>query len=400
MLGDGSDGAIRAFESSHRTAAALSEVPIEERLRRTKDLRARFGALAPNEILRAAEKALTVSATSADGDAIEVEFEMDAKEPGKLVGIRLAIGGAGAAVPSRPMTEESRVELVEAVARAVASTYVYPDIGKTMAARIRQALASGAYAQVANEKAMAVRLTEDLRAVSHDRHLSVDFSPADPSLPGGAHSFVPAGADAARDNYAFKKVEVLAGNVGLIRLDLFLNEPEAMKTADAAMAFLEHADAIVFDLRHNGGGDPEMIRHLSSYFFSARTHLNSMVDRDGTIVDDFWTGDVPGKKFRDDLPLFVLTSARTFSGAEEFTYNLRNLKRATIVGETTGGGAHPVRAVRVDDRFIVSVPFLRALNPITKTNWEGVGVTPDVKTAADEALDKALGLARRAIGKR
>src|SRR5262249_6744024 len=149
-------------------------------------------------------------------------------------------------------------------------------------------------------------------------------------------------------------------------------------------------DAIVFDLRQNGGGSPEMIRFLTSYLFEAPTHLNDMVDREGKTVEEWWTTkDVPGRRPKTDVPVYVLTSQRTFSGAEEFSYNLKNLKRATLVGETTGGGAHPVRGEQLNDRFAIRIPFMRACNPITKTNWEGTGVEPDVKVPAAEALDKA-----------
>ena len=124
-----------------------------------------------------------------------------------------------------------------------------------------------------------------------------------------------------------------------------------------------------------------------------------MVDRSGEVVEEFWTMEsVPGRRFANDLPVYVLTSSGTFSWAEEFCYNLQNLKRATIVGEKTGGGAHPVRGVRIDDRIVAGVPFMRARNPISKTNWEGVGIQPDVPTKADEALDRAVELAKKAIG--
>jgi retinol-binding protein 3 len=226
----------------------------------------------------------------------------------------------------------------------------------------------------------------------------VQFAPIGPKP--HEHSYVPQGDEAARDNYAFRKVEVLDKNIGYLRLDLFLNQPDAFRTADAAMAFLRHVDALVFDLRYNGGGDPEMIRYLTSYLFASPTLLNTMMDRNGKIVEEFRTGDVPGAKFRPDLPVYVLTSAHTFSGAEEFAYNLKNLKRATVIGETTGGGAHPVQPIRVSDRFVIGVPYERAVNPITKANWEGVGVQPDVKVSADEALDKALELAHDAGKKR
>ena len=160
--------------------------------------------------------------------------------------------------------------------------------------------------------------------------------------------------------------------------------------AVGAMAFLANCDALIIDLRENGGGSPEMIQLLSSYFFSGEPrHLNSFYYRMDEKTEQYWTQPyVPGAKLAD-TDLYVLTSGYTFSGAEEFTYNLKNMKRATIVGETTGGGAHPVRIEVLNDHFAIGVPYARAVNPISKTNWEGTGVEPDVKVPAAQALAQA-----------
>jgi C-terminal processing protease CtpA/Prc len=159
------------------------------------------------------------------------------------------------------------------------------------------------------------------------------------------------------------------------------------------MTFLSHVDAIIFDLRENGGGDPRMVAMISSYLFDKPTHLNDLYNRKEDFTTQYWTLPyVPGTTLADK-PAFVLTSKSTFSGAEEFTYNLKNLKRATIVGETTGGGAHPVAGHRIDDHFMIGVPYARAVNPISRTNWEGTGVEPDVAVKAADALEKAEELA-------
>ncbi|HEY6414403.1 MAG TPA: S41 family peptidase [Edaphobacter sp.] len=159
------------------------------------------------------------------------------------------------------------------------------------------------------------------------------------------------------------------------------------------MNFLAHTDAVIFDLRENGGGDPKMVSLIATYLFDQPEHLNDLYERKTDTTTQYWTQPfVPGTKL-GDKPVYVLTSNRTFSGAEEFTYDLKNLKRATIVGETTGGGAHPVRGVRVDDHFVVGVPFARAVNPVSKTNWEGTGVEPDVSVKAADALTTAQKLA-------
>jgi C-terminal processing protease CtpA/Prc len=192
-----------------------------------------------------------------------------------------------------------------------------------------------------------------------------------------------------RMNCGFDKVEILSGNVGYLKFDMFGDPDACGPTAIAAMNFLGNVDAIIFDLRANGGGDPKMVAFISSYLFSEPTHLNDLWERKDNSTHQYWTLPyVPGKRL-DGKPAYVLTSSQTFSGAEEFTYNLKNLKRATIVGERTGGGAHPVAGHRIDEHFMIGVPFARAINPISKTNWEGTGVEPDVKVAAADALATA-----------
>jgi retinol-binding protein 3 len=233
--------------------------------------------------------------------------------------------------------------------------------------------------------------------VSHDRHLGVSFSPAALPAPTAGGPSPEARARVRRqleqNNCAFERVERLQGNVGYLKFNAFMDPEVCGATASAAMNFLANVDALVVDLRENGGGDPAMVAYVSSYLFAERTHLNDLWERTTDRTTEYWTRtDVPGKRLAEK-PVYVLTSRRTFSGAEEFSYNLKNLKRATIVGETTGGGAHPVSGQRIDDHFTIGVPFARAINPVSKTNWEGTGVEPDVKVPAADALSTALKLA-------
>jgi C-terminal processing protease CtpA/Prc len=263
---------------------------------------------------------------------------------------------------------------------------------------IRARHKAGDYDSITNGDAFAEKLTADLQAVSKDKHLRVNFSPG--VLPSGPR---PGGPDKDamrrqmdRVNCGFEKAERLSPNIGYLKFNMFANTDICGPTASAAMTFLGSVDALIIDLRENGGGDPKMVAYISSYLFDERTHLNDLYNRKEDKTEEFWTDmDVPGKRLGAAKPVFVLTARRTFSGAEEFTYNLKNLKRATIIGETTGGGAHPVSGHRIDDHFMIGVPFARAINPISKTNWEGTGVEPDVKVAAGEALDVARKMAAK-----
>jgi C-terminal processing protease CtpA/Prc len=164
------------------------------------------------------------------------------------------------------------------------------------------------------------------------------------------------------------------------------------------MHFIEHCDAVIIDLRENGGGSPSMVQLISTYFLEESTHLNSFYIRKTDETRQFWSYNHIDGNRRPDVPLYVLTSRYTFSGAEEFTYNMKNLERATIIGETTGGGAHPTRSyVFPDLKVIASVPFGRAVNPITGTNWEGTGIEPHIAVPQEEALEVARLEAMKAV---
>jgi C-terminal processing protease CtpA/Prc len=200
-------------------------------------------------------------------------------------------------------------------------------------------------------------------------------------------------------NYGFARVERLPGNVGYLDLRSFANAAIGGETAAAAMTLLAHTSALIVDLRQNGGGWPEMVALLTTYLFDQEVvHLNSMYFRQSDKTQQFWTLPyVPGSRFGGKKPVYVLTSNHTFSGAEEFAYNLKQLKRATIIGETTGGGAHPGDVFTLTPHFLVFIPTGRAINPISQENWEGTGVIPDVAVPQEEAFDVALIAALKAI---
>lgn len=313
---------------------------------------------------------------------------------------RLRAIPAGAVVENVKLDAAERQRVIDSVASNLKDSYVYPDLAQKMEDAIRANQKRGDYDAITDPDVFASRLTKDLQAVSHDKHLGVNFSPV--KLPAdeqkrSAEEESQIRKMMERTNCSFAKVEILPQNVGYLKFNSFADPTICGPTVVAAMSFLAHVDAIIFDLRDNGGGDPKMVAMISSYLFDKPTHLNDLYNRKEDFTTQYWTLPyVPGTTLADK-PAFVLTSKRTFSGAEEFTYNLQNLKRATIVGETTGGGAHPVAGRRIDDHFMIGVPYARAVNPISKKNWEGTGVEPDVPVKASEALEKAEELAKNKL---
>jgi hypothetical protein len=321
-------------------------------------------------------------------------FDVAAGDPPHVTSASILAMPAGTTAAAFKIDAAERTRVVDGAAAELNRYYVFPDVASKMADTMRAHLKAGDYDATTNGLAFATLLTNQLQGVSHDRHLRVNFSPA-PLAERNAGGPPPGAADRYRRqmesiNCGFVKVEQLPGNVGYLKFNLFADPAVCGPTATAAMSFLANSDAMIIDLRDNGGGDPRMVAFLCSYFFTKRTHVNDLWNRETGATEEFWTTDsVPGKRFGDTKPVYLLTSKRTFSGAEEFSYNLKTQKRATIIGETTGGGAHPVSGRRIDEHFMIGVPGARAINPITKTNWEGVGVEPEVKVPAADALTTA-----------
>jgi hypothetical protein len=292
-----------------------------------------------------------------------------------------------------------RKNVIDGVDANLTEYYIDAPLAQKMVDALQAHVKAGDYDKITDGDAFAAQLTKDLQDVSHDRHLRVDFSPfkmppLGPPTPQDEERFH---QQMERANCAFDKVEILPNNIGYIKFDGFMDAGFCGPTVVAAMGFVAHTDALIFDIRQNGGGQPAMVTLIASYLFDRPTHLIDIYNRKEDTTTQNWTlSYLPGSRLTKH-PVFVLTSKRTFSGAEEFAFDLKNQKRATIVGETTGGGAHPVGPHVVADYFMVGVPFAKSLDPVTKTNWEGTGVVPDVKVAADDALATAEKLANEKI---
>jgi hypothetical protein len=318
-----------------------------------------------------------------------------------LAAVSLLTPGRGAAQvllrkdqPDFTITAEQRALVIDGALKKLAESYVYPEKAREMEKAIRGRLEKKEYDGITSARLLSETLTNHLQEVSHDKHLRVIHShdPLPGPRPPSAEERQRMRALQGKNNFGFEKVERLDGNVGYLELRGFMDADAAGETAAAAMTFLAHTDALIIDLRQNGGGSPGMVALLCSYLFAGeRKHLNDLAWRgpEGERVEQWWTlPHVAGRRYLEK-DVYVLTSKRTFSAAEEFTYNLQALKRATVVGETTGGGAHPGGPQPISDHFVIWVPSGRAINPITKTNWEGTGVKPDVEVPADQALATA-----------
>lgn len=293
-----------------------------------------------------------------------------------------------------PLSQNERALVIDSISAILLSDYIFPDVAAKIVAHLEKQENEDAYKGVEDPVKFAELLTRDVRTINNDRHLRVGFAPEmirerrNATTPEDSIAIVEEQRKQGQsNNFGFQKIEFLDGNIGYLNLTGFHDTEFAAESAVAAMNYLSNSDALIIDLRQNGGGSPKMIQLVSSYLFGPEpVHLNNFYWRPEDKHTQSWTLPyVPGNR-RPDLPVYLLTSSFTFSAAEEFSYNLRNLERATLVGETTGGGAHPGGTRIATDRYTIWVPSGRAINPISNDNWEGVGVKPHLETKAEDAL--------------
>lgn len=281
--------------------------------------------------------------------------------------------------------------VVEEAARLVAEEYVFPDVADQLAALLRRRLSEGAY-DGADAEVLGARVTEDLQSLNGDRHLRLLHHREPVPSERGEAKMAAIRRDFDTSLGGAPRMELLSGGAALLELSPMLF-PLAWSAGPlaAALTLVAPAEALILDLRRNRGGDPDAVAFVCGYLLDERTHLNTSYARAGERYEQSWSpAYVPGARFGGTKPVYVLTSGSTFSAAEELAYDLQQLGRAVIVGETTRGGAHPRDGWTVHPHLEVSVPVGRAINPISGTNWEGVGVVPDIPCPAEEALDRAL----------
>jgi DNA-binding MarR family transcriptional regulator len=327
-------------------------------------------------------------------------------------------GFSGVAIPAcaqSQVDQAAKAALISAVSDTVTNSYIYEKTGRMLADTLRGELSAGAYDGISNPDSLALRITGTLRRISNDKHLGVRYgsapgggapmirrvapsggtaqpSPATPSGPGSA-SPAPRMVRASEGaEYGFAKAEVLPGNIGYLDLRGFSEAPEAIAVADSVMAIFANVTELIIDLGANSGGGPSIVRYLSAYLFEKPTHLVSTFARGMDAPMERWTSErVTGKRL-PNVPVYILTSRRTFSAAESFTFGLRVNHRVTIVGERTGGGGHFGNFVQLAAGFYMFVPRGRTYDPKTNEGWEAEGIKPDVEVSYDQALKTAIGL--------
>lgn len=298
---------------------------------------------------------------------------------------------------------DERRGVVTRVAELLETRYVDAAKGKALARQIRRDATTRRWLEVSTDEEFAAAVTARLRELSKDGHLALDYSAK--ALPPDANSAEEAfGADefekwyGAGVNHGFEEVRRLEGNIGYLNLTVFAPPSMGADLAVAAMNLLAQSDALIIDLRRNGGGDGAMGNLLAGYLFEGPKEMSGQYDRPtDSLTRSYSAGWVPGRRFGADKPVYLLISRRTFSAAEAFSYDLQALGRVVVIGEPSGGGAHPFEYRRAGTHFVLSLPEARSVNPFTGKDWEGTGVKPDVAVPEQEALEKALELARQRL---
>lgn len=285
-------------------------------------------------------------------------------------------------------------DIIASIKTHLEDSYIDLDLSKKMIIELDKNLKSNKYKKITSPSEFSKKIAEDLQLVSNDLHLLVRFEPSRIAREKLAVSEEKqlemekkTATQMAEINYGFTEAKILEGNIGYLNLRLFADLKYAKETATATMNFLSNSNAIIIDLRSNGGGVPSMMQLLSSYFFDETpVLLSDFYERKTNTKTQLYTlANVNGKRSSNKL-IYILTSKQTFSAAEAFAYTLKHLDKAIVVGEVTKGGANRTKRINLNDAFTISVPYIQSIHPITKTNWEGKGVQPTIETNEKEAF--------------
>lgn len=292
------------------------------------------------------------------------------------------------------LNQETRKVVIQQVADLLEKNYVLPEIGKQMAAHLQKQWEQGVYEPFSTPAKLSEEITISLLEISSDFHLACYHHPQQAAAIEARKKTTPTDEPNTHwweqshvENFGLQKVEILTGNVGYLKILRFAPVSLGGDRMAAAMAFLSDCDGLIFDLRECGGGDPYMVQFLESYLFTAKPKLLlTLYDRPKNETEEIWTlPHVPGKRM-PEVPVVILTSDYTFSGGEDFAYTMKHHRRASIIGEVTGGGGHTIEFMTVGEGFVLVVPTGQPIHPQTSGNWEGVGVQPDILVSKEKAL--------------
>jgi len=295
---------------------------------------------------------------------------------------------------SPSLTAADRKEVIATLTERLRTDYVFPDKAERVIAEINKREAAGGYANAKSALELANELTSDLQSIGNDGHFRVDFDPLFVAPPGDGGP--PPEAEVVKLNQmigeragGISQVRRLPGNVAYLELRSFFPAKQAASYFDAAMKLTSDSDALILDLRRNGGGEQDMVAYVLSHFFAPgdERHLNDMYFPSKNQRQEYWTSPSVGQRYLK--PVYVLVSGFTFSAAEECAYDFQTQKRAIVVGDSTGGGANPGEMMPIGHDLVAFIPTGQAINPITHTNWEHVGVRPDEAVPSADALTRA-----------
>jgi hypothetical protein len=297
------------------------------------------------------------------------------------------------------VNQDEKKEIVETISQLLEDNYVYPDLGEKFGEKFIEIFELGEFDTITDAKEFGETVTAALQKIMNDKHVKfrlIEASDLGENKAGSLHHPVRLYHLGQTEHLGFLRLDWIEEEIGYMDFRRFYSPTEAKKMLVGAIKFLSRANAIIIDLRNNQGGSADMIPLLSSYFLEHPTQLSGTYFRQDDITLEIWTLEkIEGERLLD-VPLFILTAKNTFSAAESFAYDMKVRNRATLVGDSTKGGAHSVDLFKIGDQFEIYISTARAVNPVTGSNWEGIGVIPDVLVPAESALDSAIILAKKA----
>jgi len=394
------------FLKKYRDSAYLNKESLEYRLKDKADWKKSWGTYNVIRITKGTEKQITfLTKTSPKGYAVIVRIQLKDTIDGKIefntfskiTPPKNAFNASddniiGMANRAQSTSTALIKQTVNDLASIIDSSYVYPEKGKSIADSLLQNLQDGKYDKISSAGGFSDLINEDLMHFSNDLHLFVEVTNV--GMPASMLFEHRNPEEVKKLNYGFAKTEILENNIGYLKIDMLRGDDDAITVASKEFSKVTDCNAVVLDLRENVGGTCEMVNYMASLLFKDSTLLTITYDRENNIINEDYTS--PGLspiKFDSDIPIFILTSKKTSSAAEAFTYALKHLKRATIIGERTAGMAHASEETIVNEYFRLLLPIHRTINPITHSDWEGKGVIPHIETKENKALKKALKMA-------